>query len=127
MLDRPITDVLCIVSECLKPILTEYLPVFYDNPPAELLSQSDCTLTGTSESVAFFRFLDQIHTLYNYMNRLTTSLKPRNSFIIEVQYLLSCNINASMQIHNAWKEKWTNSASHLHFFVIDLGSIPTGH
>ena len=62
LLDRPIDDALRMVTGCLKPTPTEYLPVFSGIPPAELRRKA------TILSVAR-QSLEIGHTLYNYLKR----------------------------------------------------------
>ena len=54
-------------------------------------------------------------------------LKSRKPFVIEAQGLLAQNTNAPTSIHNTWKENWTKNITRLHFFVADVGPLPTGH
>ena len=88
-----------MVTGCLKPTPTEYLPVISGIPPAELHRKA-AALSLARQS------LEPGHTLHNYLNRPMTKrcLKSRKSFVIKVQGLLAQNTNAPTWIHNTWKE-----------------------
>ena len=122
LLDRPINDALCMVTGCLKPTPTEYLPVLSGIPPAELRRKA-ATLSLASQS------LEPGHTLYSYFKRPMTKrrLKSRKPFVIEAHGLLAQNTNAPTLIHNTWKENWTKNITRLHSFVTDVGPLPSGH
>ena len=122
LLDRPINDALRMVTGCLKPTPTEYLPVLSGIPPAELRRKA-ATLSLESQS------LEPGHTLYSYFKRPMTKrrLKSRKPFVIEAQGLLAQNTNAPTLIHNTRKENWTKNITRLHSFVTDVGPLPSGH
>ena len=111
-----------MVTGCLKPTPTEYLPVLSGIPPAELCRKA-ATLSLARQS------LEPVHTLHNYFNRPMTKrrLKSRKPFVIEAQGLLAQNTNAPTWIHSTWKENWTKNISRLHSFVTDVEPLPTGH
>ena len=122
LLDRPINDALRMVTGCLKPTPTEYLPVLSGIPPSEL-RRIVTTLSLASQS------LEPGYTLYNYFKRPMTKrrLKSRKPFVIEAQGLLAQNTNAPTWIHYTWKENWTKQITRLHFLVTDVGPLPSGH
>ena len=112
LLDRSINGALRMVTGCLKPTPTEYLPVLSGIHPAELRHKA-ATLSLTSQS------LEPGHTLYNYFKRPMTKmrLKSRKPFVIKAQGLLAQNTNAPTWIHNTWKENWTKTS---HVFILSL-------
>ena len=122
LLDRPINNALRMVTECLKPTRTEYLPVLSGIPPAELRRKA-ATLSLASQS------FEPGHTLYNYFKRPTTKrgLKSRKPFVIEAQGLQTQNTNAPKWSHNTWKDNWTKDITRLHSFVTDVGSLLPSH
>ena len=83
-LNRPIKDALRMVTGCLKPTPTEYIPVLFGIPPAELCHKA-ATLSLASQ------FLEPGHSLYNYFKRPMTKrrLKSRKPFVITAQGLLA--------------------------------------
>ena len=122
LLDRPINDALRMVTGCLKPTPTEYLPVLPGIPPAELRCKA-ATLSLARQS------LEPGHTLHNYFNRPLTKrrLKSRKPFVIEAQGLQAQNTDAPIWIHNTWKENWTKNISRFHSFVTVVRPLPAGH
>ena len=111
-----------MVTGCLKPTLTEYLPVLSGISPAELRRKA-ATLSLASQ------FLEPGHTLYNYFKRPMTKrhLKSRKPFIIKAQGLLAQNTNALTWIHNIWRENWSKDITRFHSFVTNVGPLPPGH
>ena len=112
LLDRPINDDMRMVTGCLKPTTTEYLPVLSGVPLAELRRKA------TTLSLAR-QFLEPGHTFYNYFKRAMTKrrVKSRKLFVIEAQGLLAQNTNAPTWIHNTWKENWQKTA---HVFTLSV-------
>ena len=73
LLDRPVNNALRIITGCLKPTPTEYLPVLSGIPPAELRRKA-ATLSLARQS------LEPGHTGHNYFHKPMTKrrLKSRN-------------------------------------------------
>ena len=104
LLDRPTNDALHMMTGCLKPTTTKYLPVLSGLPSAEP-SRKATTLSLACQS------LEPDHTPYKYFNRPMTKrcLKSRKLFVIKAQGLLAQNTNAPTWIHNTWKDNWTKN------------------
>ena len=88
LLNRPINDALRIVTGILKLIPTEYQPVLFSIPPAELC-RKDAAL-----SLAY-RSLEPSHTLYSYI----TCQRPVN--------VLSQEIHLSSKRKTCWSKTST--------------------
>ena len=111
-----------MVTGCLKPTSTEYLPVLSGISPARLRRKA-ATFSLASQS------LESGHTLCNCFKRPMTKrrLKSTKSFVIEAQGLLAENTNAPTWIHNTWKDNWTKNISRLHSIVTNVELLPPGH
>ena len=78
LIDNVLNDALRIVTGCLRPTPTDYLPVLSGIQPAEL------RLVGATLSLAYRGSLDPDHILYGLLSgssdTLQVRLKSRHSF-----------------------------------------------
>ena len=122
LLDRPTNDALRMVTRCLKPTPTEYLPVLSGISPAKLRRKA-------ATPSLLRKSLEPCHTPHNYFNRPMSKrrFKYGKPFVIKAQGLLAQNTNASIWIHKTRKENWTKNVTRLYYFVTDVGPLPTDH
>ena len=113
--DSVLNDALCIVTGCLRPTLTDNLPLLSGIPPAELLRQ------GATFSLANRSFLDPSHILHGQLTEPQTAskgrLKSRRPFVPVAQKLLhnlsELGIRAAQWTNFTWDTEYSKSMSAL--------------
>ena len=117
-----------IVSGCLRPTPTEYLPVLSGIQPAELRRQ------GATLSLANRSFLDPNHILhgqlYGSQDACRERLKSRRPFVPAAQKLLDSlsekGIRAAQWTNTQWDMEYSKSMSALHVFIPKVSTRPMG-
>ena len=127
LIDTTINDALRIVTGCLRPTPTEYLPMLAGIQPAEL-RRSSATLSLAC------RALEPLHLLHQKLetpvNGQRQRLKSRHPFVPAAQELLRksshLDTNAAQWADHTWSADWQSSSTRLHAFVPDASTKPAG-
>ena len=128
LIDRVLNDALLIVTGCLRPTLTDHLPILSGIQPAEF-----CRM-GATLSLAHRGSLDPDHILYGLLSGSSDTrqvrLRSRRPFVPAAQNLLDnrarLGIRASEWTNHKWKTKYCENASRLLAFVPEIGARPVG-
>ena len=128
LIDSVLNDALCIVTGCLRPTLTDHLPVLSGIQPAELHQ------IGVTLSLAHCGSLDSDHILHDLLsgslNNRQVRLRSRRPFVPAARNLLDnlarLGICASEWTNQKWKTEYCENASRLHAFVPKTGARPVG-
>ena len=127
-IDNVLNDALRIVTGCLRPTPTDYLPVLSDIQPAELRR------LGATLSLAYRGSLDPDHILHGLLSGFSDTrqvrLRFRRPFVPGARNLLDnlagLGIRASEWTNHKWKTEYYKNASRLHAFVPETGARPVG-
>ena len=128
LIDSVLNDALHIVTGCLRPTPTDYLPVLSGIQPAEL-RQMAATL-----SLAYRGSLDPHHILYGLLSGSSDTrqvrLRSRRPFVPGARNLLDnlarLGIRASEWTNYKWNAEYFKNASKLRGFVHGTGARPVG-
>ena len=128
LIDSVLNDALRIVSGCLRPTPTEYLPVLSGIQPAELRRQ------GATLSLANRGFLDPDHILHGQLHGSRDArrerLKSRRPFVPAARKLLDSlsemGIRAAQWTNTKWDMEYSDSTSTLHGFIPRVSTRPLG-
>ena len=128
LIDSVLNDAMRIVTGCLRPTPTDYLPVFSGIQPAEL-RRMRATL-----SLAYRGFLDPDYILYGLLSGSSDTrqvrLRSRRPFVPGAWNLLNnlarLGIRASEWTNHKWKTEYCKNASRLRAFVPGTGARPVG-
>ena len=128
LIDSVLNDALRIVTGCLRPTPTDYLPILAGIQPAELRRQ-EATLSLANRAT-----LNPDHILHEQLvgkqNAHQGRLKSRRPFVPAAQKLLDSltesDIRAAQWIDYVWNMKYLKSASRLHAFIPRASSKPLG-
>ena len=119
LIDSVLNNALRIVTECLRPTPTDYLPVLSGIQPAELRRM------GATLSFAYRGSMDPDHILYGLLSGSSDTcqvrLRSRRPFVLVARNLLNnlarLGIRASEWINHKWKTGYCKSTSRLRTFV----------
>ena len=128
LIDSVLNDALRIVTRCLHPTPTDYLPVLSGIQPAELRRM------GTTLSLAYRGSLDLNHILYGILSGSSDTcqmrLRSRRPFVPAARNLLDnlarLGIRASEWTNYKWKTEYCENASRLRAFMPETGARPIG-
>ena len=129
LIDSVLNDALRIVTGCLRPTPTDYLPVLSGIQPADDL----CRL-GATPSLAKRISLDPDHILYGLLSGSSDTrqvrLRSRRPFVPAARNLLDnlarLGVRASEWTNHKWKTEYCENASRLRTFVAGAGARPLG-
>ena len=119
LIDSVLNDALRIVTGCLRPTPTNYLPILADIQPAELRHR------GATLSLANRATLNPDHILHEQLvekqNAHQVRLKSRRPFVPAAQKLLDSltesDIRAVQWMDYVWNMEYLKSARRLHAFI----------
>ena len=122
LIDSVLNDALRIVTGCLRPTLTDHLPVLSGIQPAELRR------LGTTLSLAHRGSLDPGHILHGLLSGSSDTrqvrLRSRRPFVPGARNLSDnfarLGIRASDWTNHKWKTEYCGNASRLRVFVPGL-------
>ena len=125
-IDSVLNDALPIVTGCLRPTPTDYLPVLSGIQPAELRRM------GATLSLAHRGFLDPDHILYGLLSGSSDTrqvrLRSRRPFVPGARNLLDnlarLGIRASEWTNHKWKTEYGENISRLRVFVLKTSARP---
>ena len=128
LIDSVINDALCIVTGCLRPTPSVYLPVLSDIQPAELRRQ------GATLSPANRSSLDPDHILHGQFHEsqdvCRERLKSRRSFVPaarkSLDSLSEMDVRAAEWTNTKWDMEYSANALSLHAFIPKASSRPLG-
>ena len=128
LIDSVLNDALRIVTGCLRPTPTDYLPVLSGIQPAELRR------LGATLSLAYRGSLDHDHILYGLLSGSSDTrqvrLKSRRPFVPGARNLSDnlarLGIRASEWTNHKWNAEYCENASRLRVFVLETGARPVG-
>ena len=128
LIDSVLNDALCIVTGCLRPTPTDYLPVLSGIQPAEF-----CQL-GATLSLAYRGSLDPDHILHGLLSGSSDTrqvkLRSRRPFVPGARNLLDnlarLGICTSEWTNHKWNAEYCENASRLHAFVPETSARPVG-
>ena len=128
LIDSVLNDALRIVTGCLRPTPTDYLPVLAGIQPAEL-----CRLRATL-SLAYRGSLDPGHILYELLAGSTHGyrerLKSRHPFVPAARKLLQdlteLDIRAAQWTDFKWSTEYSECSSDLRAFIPRTSTRPMG-
>ena len=128
LIDSVINDASRIVSGCLRPTPSVYLPVLSGIQPAELRRQ------GATLSLANRSSLDPDHILHGQFHEsqdiCRERSKSRHSFVPAVRKLLDSlsemDVHAAEWTNTKWDMEYSANALSLHAFIPKAGSRPLG-
>ena len=128
LIDSVLNDTLRIVSGCLRPTPTEYLPVLSGIQPVELRR------LGATLFLAHRGSLDPDHILYGLSSGSSDTrqvrLISRHPFVPAARNLLDnfarLGIRASEWKNYKWKTEYCKSISRVRAFVPETGARPVG-
>ena len=128
LIDSVLNDALRIVSGCLRPTPTDYLPVLSGIQPAELRRQ------GATLSLANRSCLDPDHILhgqlYGSQDARRERLKSRRSFVPAARKLLDSlsemGVRAAQWTNTKWDMEYSRSTSALHALIPRVSDRPLG-
>ena len=128
LIDSVLNDALRIVTGCLRPTPTDYLPVLSGIQPAELRRM------GATLSLAHRGSLDSDHILYGLLSVSSDTrqvkLRSRRSFVPAAGNLLDnlarLGIRASEWTNHKWNVKYCENVSRLRAFMPETGARPVG-
>ena len=128
LIDNVLNDALRIVTGCLRPIPTDYLPILSGIQPAEL-RRMEAIL-----SLDYRGSLDPDHILYGLLSGSSDTrqvrLRSKRPFVPGARNLLdnlaSLGIRASEWTNHKWKMEYCENASRLRVFVPETGAKTVG-
>ena len=128
LIDSVINDALRIVTGCLRPTPSVYLPVLSGIQPAELRRQ------GATLSLANRSSLDPDHILHGQFHEsqdvCRERLKSRRSFVPAARKLLDSlsemDVRAAEWTNTKWDMEYSANALSLHAFIPKASSRPLG-
>ena len=128
LIDSVLNDALRIITGCLRPTPTDYLPILAGIQPAELRRR------GATLSLANRATLNPDHILHEQLvgkqNAHQGRLKSRRPFVSAAQKLLDSltesDIRAAQWMDYVWNMEYLKSASRLHAFIPRASSKPLG-
>ena len=128
LIDSVLNDALCMVTGCLRPTPTDYLPILSGIQPAELRRM------GATLSLAYRGSLDPDHILYGLLSGFSDTrqvrLRSRRPFVPAARNLLDnlarLGIRASDWTNHKWKTEYCENASRLRAFVPETGARSVG-
>ena len=128
LIDSVLNDALRIVTGCLRPTPTDYLPLISCIQPSELRR------LGATLSLAHRGSRDPDHILYGLLsgssNTRQVRLRFRRPFVPASRNLLNnlarLGIRASEWTNHKWKTEYCENASRLRAFVPETGARPVG-
>ena len=128
LIDSVLNDALRIVTGCLRPTPTDYLPILAGIQPAELRRR------GATLSLANRATLNPDHILHEQLfgkqNAHQGRLKSRRPFVPVAQKLLDSltesDIRAAQWMDYVWNLEYLKSASRLHAFIPRASPKPLG-
>ena len=128
LIDSVLNDALRIVTGCLRPTPTDYLPILAGIQPAELRRR------GATLSLANRATLNPDHILHEQLvgkqNAHQGKLKSRRPFVPAAQKLLDSltesDIRAAQWMDYVWNMEYLKSASRLHAFIPRASPKPLG-
>ena len=128
LIDSALNDALRIVTGCLRPTPTDYLPILAGIQPAELRRR------GATLSLAHRATLNLVHILHEQLvgkqNAHQGRLKSRRPFVLAAQKLLDSltesDIRAAQWMNYVWNMEYLKSASRLHAFIPRASPKPLG-
>ena len=128
LIDSVLNDALRIVTGCLRPTPTDYLPILAGIQPAELRRR------GATLYLANRATLNPDHILHEQLvgkqNAHQRRLKSRRPFVPAAQKLLDSltksDIRAAQWMDYVWNMEYLKSASRLHAFIPRASSKPLG-
>ena len=128
LIDSVLNDALRIVTGCLRPTLTDHLPILSRIQPAELLRM------GATFSLVHRGFLDPDYIFYGLLSGSSDTrqvrLRSRRLFVSAARNLLDNlarhGIRASEWTNHKCKAEYCENASRLRVFVPETGSKPVG-
>ena len=128
LIDSVLNDALRIVTGCLRPTPTDYLPVLADIQPAELRQ------LGATLSLAYRGSLDPGHILYELLagskDGYRERLKSRRPFVPVARKLLQdlteLDIRAAQWTDFKWSTEYSECSSDLRAFIPRTSIRPMG-
>ena len=128
LIDSVLNDALRIVTGCLRPTPTDYLPVLAGIQPAELRR------LGATLSLAYRGSLDPDHILYELLagspNGHRERLKSRRPFVPAARKLLQdlteLDIRAAQWTDFEWSTEYSECSSDLRAFIPRASTRPMG-
>ena len=128
LIDSVINDALRIVTGCLRPTPSVYLPVLSGIQPAELRRQ------GATLSLANRSSLDPDHILHGQFHEsqdiCRERLKSRRSFVPAARKLLDSlsemDVRAAEWTNTKWDMEYSANALSFHAFITKASSRPLG-
>ena len=128
LIDSVLNHALRIVTGCLRPTPTDYLPVLAGIQPAELRR------LGATLSLAYGGSLDPGHILYELLAGFTHGyrerLKSRRPFVPAarklLQHLTELDIRAAQWTDFKWNTEYSECSSDLRAFILRSSTRPTG-
>ena len=128
LIDSVLNDALRIVTGCLRPTPSVYLPVFSGIQPAELRRQ------GATLSLANRSYLDPDHILHGQFQEsqdvCRDRLKSRHSFVPAARKLLDSlsemDVRAAQWTNTKWDMEYSANALSLHAFIPKASCRPLG-
>ena len=127
LIDSVLNDALRIVTECLRPTPTDYLPVLAGIQPAELRR------SGATLSLAYPGSLDPDHILYELLAGSSDDrerLKSRRPFVPAARKLLQdltvLDIRAAQWTDFKWSTEYSECSSDLRAFIPSASTRPMG-
>ena len=126
LIDSALNDTLRIVTGCLRPTPSAYLPVLSGIQPAELRRQGATLFLANRSS------LDPDHILHGQFheshNACRERLKSRRSFVLAARKLLDSlsemDVRAAQWTNSKWDMEYSANASSLHAFISKASSRP---
>ena len=128
LIDSVLNDALRIVTGCLRPTPTDYLPVLAGIQPAELRR------LGATLSLAYRGSLDLDHILYELLagspDGHRERLKSRRPFVPAARKLLQdltkLDIRAAQWTDFKWSTEYSDCSSDLRAFILRASTRPMG-
>ena len=128
LIDSVLNDALRIVTGCLRPTPTDYLPILAGIQPAELRRR------GATLSLANRATLNPDHILHEQLigkqNAHQGRLKSRRPFVPAAQKLLDSltesDIRVAQWMYYVWNMEYLKSASRFHAFIPRASPKPLG-
>ena len=128
LIDSVMSDALPIITGCLRPTPTDYLPVLSGIQPSELRRM------GATLFLAYRGSLYLDHILYGLLSGSSDTrqvrLRSRRPFVPaarnHLDNLARLGIRASEWTNHKWKTEYCENASKLRAFVPETGARPAG-
>ena len=128
LIDSVINDALRIVTGCLRPTPSVYLPVLSGIHPAELRRQgATLSLANRSSQDPDYILHGQFHESQDICRE---RLKSRRSFVLAARKLLDSlsemDVRAAEWTNTKWDMEYSANALSLHAFILKASSRPLG-